>query len=157
MFDHPLAIVAIWREFTQLGYPSRGIGGIGRPGRLVPGGALLRDTDGFALTMVPLSQLEAITEVARTAVAALLAAAALSRGQVRPAELGQFAWLAVFDDDDRAEFFNGPKWPGYSKTIHYEITSAGRIDYQFNPSATEGVRGDPHGVVKIRSIDLGSH
>ncbi len=69
------------------------------------GGALLRDTDGFALTMVPLSQLEAITEVARTAVAALLAAAALSRGQVRLAELGQFAWLAVFDDDDRAEFF----------------------------------------------------
>ena len=69
------------------------------------GGALLRDTDGFALTMVPLSQLEAITEVARTAVAALLAAAALSRGQVRPAELGQLAWLAVFDDDDRAEFF----------------------------------------------------
>jgi Family of unknown function (DUF6247) len=55
--------------------------------------------------MVPLSQLEAITEVARTAVAALLAAAALSRGQARPAELGQFAWLAVFDDDDRAEFF----------------------------------------------------
>ena len=70
------------------------------------GGALLRDTDGFALTMVPLSQLEAVTEVARTAVAALLAAAALSRGQVRPAELGQFAWLTVFDDDDRAEFFS---------------------------------------------------
>lgn len=70
------------------------------------GGALLRDTDGFALTMVPLAQLEAITEVAHTAVAALLAAAALSRGQVRPAELGQFAWLAVLDDDDRAEFFD---------------------------------------------------
>jgi Family of unknown function (DUF6247) len=69
------------------------------------GGALLRDTDGFALTMVPLAQLEAITEVARTAVAALLALAALSRGSVRPAELGQLAWLAVFDDDDRAEFF----------------------------------------------------
>lgn len=33
-----------------------------------------------------------------------------------------------------------PKWPGYSKTIHYEITGAGRIDYQFNPG-----------------IDLGSH
>ncbi len=69
------------------------------------GGALLRDTDGFALTMLPLNELEAITEVARTAVAALLAVAALSRGQVRPAELGQLAWLAVFDDDDRAEFF----------------------------------------------------
>lgn len=70
------------------------------------GGALLRDTDGFALTMVPLTQLEAITEVARTAVAALLALAALSRGPVRPSELGQLAWLAVFDDDDRAEFFD---------------------------------------------------
>lgn len=50
-----------------------------------------------------------------------------------------------------------PKWPGYSKTIHYEITSAGRIDYQFNPAATEGARADPHGVVKILTIDLGSH
>jgi len=70
------------------------------------GGALLRDTDGFALTMVPLSQLEAITEVAHTAVAALLAVAALARGHTRPAELGQLAWLAVFDEDDRAEFFD---------------------------------------------------
>ncbi len=70
------------------------------------GGALLRDTDGFALTMVPLTQLEAITEVARTAVAALLALAALSRDRVRPAELGQLAWLAAFDEDDRAEFFD---------------------------------------------------
>jgi hypothetical protein len=52
---------------------------------------------------------------------------------------------------------NAPKWPGYSKTIHYEVTGAGRVDYQFNPSATEGARGDPHGVVKIMSIDLGSH
>jgi hypothetical protein len=50
-----------------------------------------------------------------------------------------------------------PKWPGYSKTIHYEITGAGRIDYQFNPSATEGPRGDPHAVVKILTIYLRSH
>jgi len=49
-----------------------------------------------------------------------------------------------------------PKWPGYSKTIHYEITGAGRIDYQFNPSADDGARGDSHGVVKIMSIDPGS-
>src|SRR5215471_2894228 len=40
---------------------------------------------------------------------------------------------------------NAPKWPGYSKTIHYEITGAGRIDYQFNTSAGDGARGDPHG------------
>lgn len=69
------------------------------------GGALLRDTDGFALTMVPLAQLEAITEVAQVAVAALLALATLSRGFTRPADLGQLAWLATFDEDDRAEFF----------------------------------------------------
>ncbi len=50
-----------------------------------------------------------------------------------------------------------PKWPGYSKTIHYEITGAGRIDYQFNPVAIDGSHGDPHGVVKILAIDLGSH
>ena len=53
--------------------------------------------------------------------------------------------------------YAAPKWPGYSKTIHYEITGAGRIDYQFNPATTEGRRGDPHGVVKILAIDLGSH
>jgi hypothetical protein len=70
------------------------------------GGALLRDTDGFALTMVPLTQLQAIAEVARTAVSALLALAVLNRGSARPAELGQLAWLAVFDEDDRAEFFD---------------------------------------------------
>ena len=52
---------------------------------------------------------------------------------------------------------NVPKWPGYSKTIHYEITGAARIDYQYNRTATEGTHGDPHGVVKIMSIDLGSH
>jgi hypothetical protein len=69
------------------------------------GGALLRDTDGFALTMLPLAQMEAITEVARTAVAALVALAATDRGVTRPAELGSLAWLADFDDDDRAEFF----------------------------------------------------
>ncbi|MHB1498294.1 MAG: DUF6247 family protein [Acidimicrobiales bacterium] len=70
------------------------------------GGALLRDTDGFALTMVPLSQLEAVTEVARTAVAALVAISKAARGQLRPADLGELAWLAVFDEDDRAEFFD---------------------------------------------------
>ena len=69
------------------------------------GRALLRDTDGFALIMVPLAQIEAITEIAQVAVAALLALAALSRDSVRPADLGQLAWLATFDGDDRAEFF----------------------------------------------------
>jgi hypothetical protein len=31
--------------------------------------------------------------------------AALSRESPRPAELGLLAWLAVFDDEDRVEFF----------------------------------------------------
>lgn len=52
---------------------------------------------------------------------------------------------------------HGPKWAGYSRTIHYEISGAGRIDYQFCPATVEGTRGDPHPVVKILTIDLTSH
>jgi hypothetical protein len=52
---------------------------------------------------------------------------------------------------------NGPKWPGCSKTIHYEISGAGRIDYQYNAASTEGAEHDVHGAVKILTIDLGSH
>jgi hypothetical protein len=50
-----------------------------------------------------------------------------------------------------------PKWEGYSRTIHYEITGAGRIDYQYCADSQEGSQGDPHGVVKILTIDLSSH
>lgn len=50
-----------------------------------------------------------------------------------------------------------PKWEGYSRTIHYEITGAGRIDYQYCNATEECDRGDPHAVVKILHIDLGSH
>ena len=52
---------------------------------------------------------------------------------------------------------NEGKWPGYSKTINYEITDAGRIDYQYCDGSREGGLGDPHPVVKILTIDLGSH
>lgn len=52
---------------------------------------------------------------------------------------------------------HGPKWAGYSRTIHYEISGAGRIDYQYCNATTEGELGDPHPVVKILSIDLGNH
>jgi hypothetical protein len=52
---------------------------------------------------------------------------------------------------------HGPKWPGYSPTIHYEISGSGRLNYQFNPTAEDGSKGDRHSVVKILSIDLGSH
>ena len=50
-----------------------------------------------------------------------------------------------------------PKAPGFSKTVHYEITGAGRIDYQWNAAYTHGASGDPHGVVWILTIELGSH
>jgi hypothetical protein len=45
---------------------------------------------------------------------------------------------------------------GFSRTIHYEISGAGRIDYQFN-DVYLGTRGDPHPVVFIRVINLSSH
>jgi hypothetical protein len=52
---------------------------------------------------------------------------------------------------------NAAKWAGYSKTIYYEISGAGRLDYQYNANSSEGTKGDPHGVVKIMTIDLSSH
>ncbi|AEH10268.1 MULTISPECIES: hypothetical protein [Protofrankia] len=52
---------------------------------------------------------------------------------------------------------HGPKWDGYSRTIHYEISGAGRIDYQYCSATTEGADGDAHAVVKILTIDLTSH
>ena len=50
-----------------------------------------------------------------------------------------------------------PMGPGWSKTIHYEISGAGRINYQFHNSFKGGADGDPHRVVAIRTIDYGSH
>jgi len=52
---------------------------------------------------------------------------------------------------------HAPEWEGYSRTIHYEISGAGRIDYQYCNGTREGSRGDSHPVVKILTIDLGSH
>lgn len=50
-----------------------------------------------------------------------------------------------------------PKFDGGSRTIHYEISGAGRIDYQYVDSFTGGHAGDAHRVVFILTIDLGSH
>ena len=46
---------------------------------------------------------------------------------------------------------------GWSDVHHYEITGAGRIDYQFHPEYSGGAKGDPHPVVKIIRIDMSSH
>ncbi len=50
-----------------------------------------------------------------------------------------------------------PGEAGFSRTFHYEISGAGRINYQFNDAYTGGARGDPHPVVRILTIDLSSH
>jgi hypothetical protein len=47
--------------------------------------------------------------------------------------------------------------PGFSRTIHYEISGAGRIDYQYHDTYADGAHGDPHPVVFIRAISLSSH
>ena len=50
-----------------------------------------------------------------------------------------------------------PKADGFSRTVHYEISGAGRINYQYNDEFTGGERGDSHSVVYILTIDLSSH
>lgn len=50
-----------------------------------------------------------------------------------------------------------PKFEGSSRTIHYEISGAGRINYQFANEFTGGLHGDPHRVVFILAIDFDSH
>jgi hypothetical protein len=50
-----------------------------------------------------------------------------------------------------------PKEEGFSRTVHYEISGAGRIDYQYNSAYTGGARGDPYPIVRILAIDLSSH
>lgn len=50
-----------------------------------------------------------------------------------------------------------PVGEGFSRTIHYEVSGAGRINYQYNQTYTGGAYGDPHPVVFILSINLSSH
>ena len=50
-----------------------------------------------------------------------------------------------------------PKFDGGSRTIHYEISGAGRIDYQYVNEFTGGKLSDAHPVVFILTIDLSSH
>lgn len=45
----------------------------------------------------------------------------------------------------------------FSRTVHYEISGAGRINYQYCDEYDEGLKGDVHPVVFILTIDLSSH
>jgi hypothetical protein len=50
-----------------------------------------------------------------------------------------------------------PMGPGWSRTYHYEISGAGRINYQFHDSFLTRDGSDKHRVVAIRTIDYSSH
>lgn len=46
---------------------------------------------------------------------------------------------------------------GWSRTHHYELTGAARVNYQYNNRYKTTVDGDEHPVVAILTIDFGSH
>lgn len=50
-----------------------------------------------------------------------------------------------------------PVATGFSRSIHYEVSGAARVDYQFNPRWVGTRKGDTYGVVVIVDIRLGSH
>jgi hypothetical protein len=50
-----------------------------------------------------------------------------------------------------------PQGPGWSRTVHYEVTSSARIDYQYNDNYSTTVDGDRHPVVAILTISYSSH
>ena len=50
-----------------------------------------------------------------------------------------------------------PKEKGFSKTIHYELSSMARIDYQYCDSYRTKTDGDAHKDVFILAIDYSSH
>jgi hypothetical protein len=50
-----------------------------------------------------------------------------------------------------------PMGPGWSRTIHYEVSSSARIDYQYHDAFSDGDRGDNHPVVAILTINYSSH
>lgn len=53
--------------------------------------------------------------------------------------------------------FGAPMGEGWSKTIHYEISSMARINYQYHNEFQRAVGTDLHKVVAIRSINYSSH
>jgi hypothetical protein len=50
-----------------------------------------------------------------------------------------------------------PKGPGWSRTIHYELSSMARVDYQYNDGFCTKPGKDPHPVVAILTINYSSH
>ena len=50
-----------------------------------------------------------------------------------------------------------PHGTGWSRTIHYEVSSMARINYQYKDDYKTSPDADPHRVVAVLSIDFSSH
>jgi len=50
-----------------------------------------------------------------------------------------------------------PHGPGWSRTVHYELSSMARVNYQFHDSFRTSESSDAHRVVAILTIDYSSH
>jgi len=50
-----------------------------------------------------------------------------------------------------------PQGPGWSSTIHYELSSMARVNYQYCDTYRTSPKGDEHRVVAILTIDYSSH
>lgn len=50
-----------------------------------------------------------------------------------------------------------PQGPGWSRTIHYELSSMARVDYQYHNEYKTSEDGDPHPVVAILTVSYSSH
>ena len=50
-----------------------------------------------------------------------------------------------------------PIGEGWSRTVHYELSSKARANYQYNNAYRTRPDGDPHPVVAILTIDYSSH
>lgn len=50
-----------------------------------------------------------------------------------------------------------PKGPGWSRVVHYELSSMARVDFHYNPAFKTSPDGDEHPVVAILTINYSSH
>ncbi|WP_207455513.1 hypothetical protein [Desertivibrio insolitus] len=50
-----------------------------------------------------------------------------------------------------------PMADGWSRTHHYEVSGAGRVDYQYNNAYSNATGSDSHHVVAILTINYSSH
>ena len=50
-----------------------------------------------------------------------------------------------------------PMEDGWSRTHHYEVSGAGRIDYQYHNAYKTSEDGDEHRIVAILTINFSSH